>query len=81
MTNPRYAQYYTWFTVSCHVSFCISDNEDWHFLMLAHLKLAPFVLLLATFLLTNPQLGTIGFIGEIYIKHEFIIFWKTEIAF
>lgn len=40
------------FTVFCHVSFYISDNEDWHFLMLSHLKLSIFVLLLATFLLT-----------------------------
>lgn len=69
------------FTVSCHVSFCISDNEDWHFLILAHLKLSLFVLLLATFLLTNPQLETIGFIGETYITYDIIILWKTEIAF
>lgn len=69
------------FTLSCHVSFCVSDNEDWHFLMLAHLKLSLFVFLLATFLLTNPQLETIGLIGETYIKHDFIILWKTEITF
>lgn len=59
------------FSVSCHVSFCISGNEDWHFLMLAHLKLSLFVLLLATFLLTNPHLKTTGLIGETYIKHDF----------